>query len=76
MWFESYEDLVKRLGIRDLRRQIWNLDETGVQNIHKADEVVGSVGSPTYNITAPEKGENVNCSCHHECLWSCVQFVE
>jgi len=56
-WFESYEELLNRLSIRDLTRQIWNLDETGVQNIHKADEVVGIVGSPTYNITALEKGE-------------------
>ena len=56
-WFEAYEALLKRLGVRDLPRQIWNLDETGVQNIHKADEVVGIVGAPTYNVTALEKGE-------------------
>jgi len=33
------------------------LDETGVQNIHKANEEVGVLGLPTYNITALEKGE-------------------
>jgi len=56
-WFEAYEDLLKRLGIRDMPRQIWNLDESGVQNIHKADQVVGAVGCPTYNMTAVERGE-------------------
>ena len=56
-WFESYEDLLVKLGVRDLPCQIWNFDKTGVQNIHKADEVVATVGQPTYNITAVEKGE-------------------
>ena len=56
-WFESYEMLLTRLGVRDLPRQIWNLDETGVQNIHKADEVVASVGHQAYNLTAVERGE-------------------
>ena len=56
-WFESYEDLLKRLCIRDMPRQIWNLDETGVQNIHRADQVVGAVGCPTYNMTAVERRE-------------------
>ena len=56
-WFESYGDLLKRLGVRDLPRQIWNIDETGIQNIHKADEWVGDVGCPTYSINALEKCE-------------------
>lgn len=33
------------------------MDETGCQNIHKADAVVGVVGKPSYNITALERGE-------------------
>lgn len=36
---------------------LWNVDETGSQNIHKADAVVGVVGKPSYNITALERGE-------------------
>ena len=56
-WFESYEDFLSRLGVRDLPRHIWNLDETGVQNIHKAEQVVAAVGQPVYNMTAVEKGE-------------------
>jgi transposase-like protein len=56
-WFELYENLLSRLGVRDLPRHVWNLDETGVQNIHKADEVVAAVGRPSYNITAVEKGD-------------------
>jgi hypothetical protein len=56
-WFEKYDEILQRLGIRDCPRFIWNFDETGVQNIHCATEVVGQVGIPTYNITAMEKGE-------------------
>ena len=56
-WFESYEDLLKRLGIRDMPMQIWNLDESDVQNIYRADQVVEAVVYPTYNMTAVERGE-------------------
>jgi len=56
-WFDSYEGLLSRLGIQFMPRNIWNLDETGVQNIHKADSVVAPVGHPSYNVTAVEKGE-------------------
>ena len=56
-WFEKYDEIVSRLGIKDLPSYLWNVDETGCQNIHKADAVVGVVGKPSYNITALEKGE-------------------
>jgi len=56
-WFSSYEGILQRLGIHDCPSHIWNFDETGCQNIHFAQEIVGQVGVPTYNITALEKGE-------------------
>ena len=56
-WFDSYEELLSCLGIQFMPRNIWNLDETGVQNIHKAESVVAPVGLPSYNLTAVEKGE-------------------
>ncbi|XP_065671660.1 uncharacterized protein LOC136089536 [Hydra vulgaris] len=56
-WFDLYEDLVQRLDIKDSPRHIWNVDETGVMNIHKAEEAVAIVGEPAYNLTALERGE-------------------
>ena len=56
-WFDKYSEILHRLGIKDCPRFLWNFDETGCQNIHCANEVVGQVGIPTYNITAMEKGE-------------------
>ena len=57
-WFHQYEDVVTRLGIKDIPSHLWNADETGCQNIHRADDVVGVVGKPSYNLTALEKGES------------------
>ena len=56
-WFSEYHEIVTRLGIKDIPSHLWNIDETGCQNIHKAEDVVGIVGVPSYNITALEKGE-------------------
>ena len=56
-WFEKFHSMVETLEINDTPSHLWNIDETGCQNIHKADQVVGVMGEPTYNITALEKGE-------------------
>ncbi|XP_065662731.1 uncharacterized protein LOC136085358 [Hydra vulgaris] len=56
-WFDLYEGLVQRLDIKDSPRHIWNVDETDVMNIHKAEEAVAIVGEPAYNLTALERGE-------------------
>ena len=44
-------------GIKDVPSHLRNIDETGCQNIHKADSGVGVTGKPSYNLTALEKGE-------------------
>ena len=56
-WFETYRLLAVELGIIDLPSHLWNTDETGLQNIHTANNIVGVVGKPSYNVTAMEKGE-------------------
>lgn len=56
-WYDKYQEILTRLGIKDVPAHLWNVDETGCQNIHKQNEVVGVVGQPTYSITALEKGE-------------------
>jgi len=49
-WFDAYQTLATSLGIIDLPTHIWNTDETGCQNIHRANSVVGVVGKPSYNL--------------------------
>ena len=56
-WFTKYKNICTELGIADTPSHLWDVHETGCQNIHKADAVVAVVGKPTYNITALEKGE-------------------
>lgn len=56
-WFTAYEQILNRLSIQDCQSHIWNFDETGCQNIHCTSEVAGQIGTPTYNLTALEKGE-------------------
>ena len=56
-WFQEYDTLITKLGIKDVPSHIWNCDETGCQNIHRTNDVVGVVGKQSYNITALEKGE-------------------
>lgn len=36
-WFDKYEELLSRLSIQFMPRNLWNLDETGLQNIHRAE---------------------------------------
>ena len=56
-WFDKLGTLMTNLGIKCTPSHIWNVDETGCQNIHVVNRVIGERGVPTYNITAVEKGE-------------------
>lgn len=56
-WFDKYKEICTRLGIAEIPSHIWNVDETGCQNIFRADKVIGEVGKPTYSINAMERGE-------------------
>lgn len=56
-WFAEYKQLVDRLNISDLPSHIWNLDESGLQDVFEAKRAVGQKGVPLYQVTAGEKGE-------------------
>ena len=56
-WFAEYSKMTTSLGINDLPSHLWNFDETGLQNVTDAKEVIGLRGQNTYSITALEKGE-------------------
>ena len=60
-WFNLYEATLDRMGIRDQPMQIWNLDETGFQDIPKERPVVGPTGEEVCQTVPGEKGETSTC---------------
>lgn len=56
-WFVEYKQLVDKLHISDLPSHIWNLDESGLQDVFEAKRAVGKKGVPLYQVTAGEKGD-------------------
>ena len=54
-WFDLYEEVVEHVGITDPRR-IWNVDESGVEDIPRVGNVIGLAGQDTYQIVSGEKG--------------------
>ena len=60
-WFDLYEATLDRLGIRDCPDQIWNLDESGFQDVPKEEKVIGVTGEQANQNVSGEKGETSTC---------------
>jgi hypothetical protein len=60
-WFTEYDELLVKLGIKDLPSHIWNCDETGLVDHFERKQAIGVAGVPSYQITANEKGTTVTC---------------
>jgi len=58
-WFDSYEELMNKLDIKESPTHIWNLDESGFQDHFVPKKAVGEKGQPLYQVTGGEKGETV-----------------
>lgn len=56
-WFSEYKELVEKLNISDSPSHIWNLDESGLQDVFEAKRAVGQKGVPLYQVKAGEKGD-------------------
>lgn len=56
-WFYGLEELLSELNIRDVPCNMWNCDETGLQEHFVQGRVTGERGQPCYQLTANEKGE-------------------
>ena len=56
VFFTSYENLVREHNISS-PDQIWNIDETGLQDQPKGQKVVISVGQPHLQIVPGERGQ-------------------
>jgi hypothetical protein len=55
-WYETFEALCRRFGVTD-PRQIWNADETGVQDVPKPQQCIVPSGDPAHSIVFGERGE-------------------
>jgi hypothetical protein len=62
-WFAKYKALVDKLCIADLPSHLWNMDETGVQNVVDASYVVAPKGRTANCITSMERGVTSTVVC-------------
>jgi len=58
-WFDSYEDVMNKLDIKELPSHVWNLDESSFRDHFVPKKAVGKKGQPLYQVTGGEKGETV-----------------
>jgi hypothetical protein len=75
-WFDDLEKLIDELGIRNMPGQLWNCDETGLQEHFVQGKVIGEQGQPCYQIMANEKGETTTVlACFNACGTYCPPTV-
>lgn len=56
-WFDSYEEILTELVVKDLPSNLSNFDETGLQDHFVSPRFVAEVGSAYYVVTADQKGK-------------------
>lgn len=61
-FFEKYHSMLEELGITS-GDQVWNIDETGLQNYVKSTRVIGEKGTNHPFVSAGEKGETHTVLC-------------
>jgi hypothetical protein len=66
-WFNLYKGILETNKITDPRR-IWNLDESGLQDVPTSQKVVGPVGAKCISLVPAEKGETTT-------ILTCVNAV-
>ena len=68
-WFDDLEEIMDELKIRDKPSQLWNCDETGLQEHFIQGSVIGETGQPCYQITGTEKDETTSFGLL-QCSWN------
>lgn len=56
-WFQTYQNIIHDLGLQDAPSNLWNCDETGLQDHFVSLKVVSPVGSPCFEVSANTRGE-------------------
>lgn len=54
-WFDTYEEIVDRLKLREKGERIWNLDEKGLEDLPHVKRVVGISKQDTFQLVSGEK---------------------
>ena len=70
-FFDQYQSELQRLKIDD-PKQIWNVDESGCQDVPKEELVVGETGIPASTIVGKEQGETSTVLTFANADGSCV----
>jgi ABC-type histidine transport system ATPase subunit len=61
-WFKLYKEVIKSGSIESPRR-IWNMDESGIQDVPRKRSVVGPRSGKAVSIVPSEKGETSTVLC-------------
>jgi len=56
-WFGTLKGLMEDCDIFQRPTHIWNLDESGLQDVFQSRRAVGETGKPLYQLQAAEKGD-------------------
>jgi len=56
-WFADVKQLMLELKVKDSSAQIWNCDESGLQQHFIQSRVISETGQPCYQVTYNEMGE-------------------
>ena len=54
-WFLKYNDILRNLGIENDPSKIWNLHESGLQDVFASKRAIGETGRSLYQVKAGEK---------------------
>ena len=55
-WFEDLTKVLQDHEVINCPSRIWNVDETGVQNVVHGQNILGEKNEPLYRVGAGEKG--------------------
>ena len=56
-WLVDFEKMLDDNGIKNMPSELWNCDESGLQDNFNIAKVIATVGQPCYQINAGEKGQ-------------------
>ena len=56
-WFDELEQILMKANVLNMPKFIWNLDESGLQDVFQSKRAIGESGKQLYQVQAGEKGD-------------------
>ena len=56
-WFEELERMLKNANVLNMPAFLWNLDESGLQDVFQSKRAIGESGKQLYQVQAGDKGD-------------------